>query len=105
MFDTHPPFQIDGNFGGAAAIAEMLLQSQNGVIHLLPSLPAQWMEGYVHGLRVRGACTLDLDWKDGVLTKATIHSDKGGTYLVRYKNSTKQIVMQSGDSFQLEEIF
>ena len=105
LFDTHPPFQIDGNFGGAAAIAEMLLQSQNGVIHLLPSLPAQWMEGYVHGLRVRGACTLDLDWKDGVLTKATIHSDKGGTYLVRYKNSTKQIVMQSGDSFQLEEIF
>jgi alpha-L-fucosidase 2 len=97
LFDTHPPFQIDGNFGGAAAIAEMLLQSQNGEIHLLPSLPSSWSEGSVYGLRARGACTVNLDWKDGRLVKAGIKSDKGGTFTIRYKERTKQIQLKSGE--------
>jgi alpha-L-fucosidase 2 len=96
LFDTHPPFQIDGNFGGAAAIAEMLLQSQGGEINLLPALPAQWPEGYIHGLRARGACTVNMDWKDEQLVKVSIHSDKGGYYTIRYKGLSKRIHLSKG---------
>ena len=96
LFDTHPPFQIDGNFGGAAAMAEMLLQSQNGEFQLLPALPAQWPEGSVHGLRARGACTINLDWKDGKLTRVSVRSDHGGAYSIRYKDRTKQIQLKAG---------
>jgi alpha-L-fucosidase 2 len=96
LFDTHPPFQIDGNFGGVAAIAEMLLQSQNGEISLLPALPAQWNEGSIQGLRARGACTVNIGWKDGKLLNTTIHSDKGGSFTVRYKEKTKQISLRPG---------
>lgn len=101
LFDTHPPFQIDGNFGGAAAIAEMLLQSQNEGIDLLPALPAQWPEGSMHGLRARGACTVDIDWKEGKLTKVSIRSDKGGTFVVRYKGTVKLIKLTAGRSITM----
>ncbi len=104
LFDTHPPFQIDGNFGGAAAIAEMLLQSQNSELELLPALPAQWPVGSIHGLRARGACTVDIDWKDGKLTGASIISDKGGSYLVRYKEKTKQIQLKAGKIVRLDSL-
>ncbi|MGB2848080.1 MAG: glycoside hydrolase family 95 protein [Saprospiraceae bacterium] len=102
LFDTHPPFQIDGNFGGTAAIAEMLLQSQNGEIHLLPAVPAAWSEGSIHGLRSRGACTVNIDWKGGALTKVSIKSDQGGSYVVRYKEKLKQIRLHAGETIQLD---
>ncbi len=93
LFDAHPPFQIDGNFGCTAGVAEMLLQSHDGAIHFLPALPDDWDKGEVSGLRTRGGFEVGFDWEDGIIRKIEIKSNLGGNCRIRVPN---ELMMSDG---------
>lgn len=112
MFDAHPPFQIDGNFGGAAGIAEMLMQSRMGAvteplqttpkpeIELLPALPKAWPAGRVTGLRARGGFEVDVTWREGRLSEAVIYALQGGPVILRHGANTREVQLVRGQTFR-----
>lgn len=101
LFDAHPPFQIDGNFGGAAAIAEMLLQGERGRLHLLPALPRAWPEGRARGLVARGGVVVDLTWSGGVLAEAVLRAMETQDCEVRLGEIRRSLALKSGQSIRL----
>ncbi|HEV8315470.1 MAG TPA: glycoside hydrolase N-terminal domain-containing protein, partial [Burkholderiaceae bacterium] len=101
MFDSHPPFQIDGNFGGAAGILEMIVQSWGGEIHLLPALPRAWPEGALHGVRARGGVALDIDWRAGRLVRVRLRGPARATLALRHRGQRLQLSLDEHGRGQL----
>lgn len=101
LWDIHPPFQIDGNFGGVAGVTEMLLQSHAGFIDLLPSLPDAWPTGQISGLRARGNFGIDLSWEKGMLKEARIQSNGGGICQVRYGDRLLKFPTKEGKTYRV----
>lgn len=102
LFDNHPPFQIDGNFGATAAIAEMLVQSTLERIVLLPALPSVWEEGYIKGLCVKGGGEIDLAWKDGKLTECVLHAKTHMQTKIVYDGQETEITLEPGEIWKKE---
>ena len=98
LFDAHPPFQIDGNFGGTAGVCEMLMQSGNGQIELLPAVPEQWKEGAVSGLCARGGYEVAFEWKDGNVRNCSIKAKQNGTVTLLYNGQQKTIKLKAGQT-------
>ncbi|MDA3893091.1 MAG: glycoside hydrolase family 95 protein [Salinivirgaceae bacterium] len=101
LFDAHPPFQIDGNFGGAAAVVEMLLQSTENEIYLLPALPDNWNTGEVQGICARGGFVIDMKWKNGKLKTVKVTSKAGSPCKINYGGKTMDVVLKSGETKEL----
>jgi alpha-L-fucosidase 2 len=99
LFDLHPPFQIDGNLGGTAGIGEMLLQSHDGEVNLLPALPKQWSTGAFRGLRARGGFEISLTWKEGQVVRAEIKSLLGKTCRLRFGNRVREFATVPGETY------
>jgi alpha-L-fucosidase 2 len=102
LMDAHPPFQIDGNFGGTAGVAEMLIQSHAGEIRLLPALPAAWPDGSVRGLRARGGFEIDMEWRDRVLHSATVRTAGGTECRLAYGDLRRDVVLGPGEELRLD---
>ncbi len=102
LFDDHPPFQIDGNFGGTAGIAEMLLQSHNGVVHILPALPAQWPDGEVTGLRARGNFEVSVRWHEGMAEEITVKSHSGAPLTLACRNKLIRTATARGETLRFD---
>jgi alpha-L-fucosidase 2 len=101
LFDAHPPFQIDGNFGGAAAVAEMLIQSTEQEIRLLPALPDAWPEGKLKGICARGGFTIGMEWKNGKITSMHVASKKGGTTTLVHGDQRKTVSLEAGEEREI----
>ncbi|KAF2514573.1 glycoside hydrolase family 95 protein [Flavobacterium foetidum] len=102
LFDAHPPFQIDGNFGGAAAVAEMLVQSDENEIRLLPALPDAWSEGSVSGICARGGFEIEMSWNNKNLSHAVISSKTGGKTTLIFGDKKQEIVLKKGESLEID---
>ena len=103
LFDAHPPFQIDGNFGATSGITEMLLQSHTGEIHLLPALPRAWASGRVTGLRARGGFEVDIEWREGKLVQSTVRSRSGTNCKVRFEDKLVSLRIPQGGMVRLNQ--
>jgi len=101
LFDAHPPFQIDGNFGGAAAVVEMLMQSSDNEIHLLPALPDAWESGSLSGICARGGFEVSMVWDNGVLQNVNVYSKTGGSTTLISGDKQKHISLKKGRSIEL----
>ena len=102
LLDAHPPFQIDGNFGGSAAVAEMLVQSDNNEIRLLPALPEAWNSGRVKGICTRGGFEISMEWNNHILKKVTVFARQNGTTLLVSGNKQKKISLQGGKIIEID---
>ena len=101
LFDAHPPFQIDGNFGGTAGVCEMLIQSDGNTISLLPALPKEWKDGNVSGIRARGGYEIAMKWNDSKVTELTISSVKKGKVTICVNGITKTVKTKANKTIRV----